>query len=157
MTLLNAPEFDEKREKRKRTLLIGLGIGALAIAILGVGGFFLGHGWFFDDLVIEHHVGTFLQAVEDNQLDRAYGIWVNDAGWQQHPQNPNYTFKMFERDWGPTSEDGFVKSYKVVISKRTGSGCIVEVKLNGRDKPLFLWFQPSTGKMSYSPLELGTF
>jgi hypothetical protein len=90
-------------------------------------------------------------------MEKAFGLWLNDPDWKQHPQNPNYDFSRFQEDWGPTSQDGNVKSYRVVISKRTGTGCIVEVKINGRDKPLFLWYERSNGKMSFSPLELGTF
>jgi hypothetical protein len=154
MTLLNAPAFDAQKERKNRNLLIGAGVVVLLAALIGVGGFLLGHGWIFDNLAIEHHVGTFLEAVKDNQLEKAYGIWVNDPNWQQHPQNPNYDFTRFKQDWGPESPDQYVKSYKVDVSVRKGSGCVVGVKLNGRDKPLFLWYEPSTGKMTYSPLEL---
>ena len=157
MTLLNAPEYDPAKDRRRKNMLIGAGVLVLVIAAIGLGGFFAGHGWFFDDLVIEHHVGTFLGAVQADDLDKAFAIWLNDPDWKQHPQNPNYDFSRFQEDWGPASQDGNVKSYRVVISKRTGTGCIVEVKLNGQSKPMFLWYERSNGRMSFSPLELGTF
>jgi hypothetical protein len=47
MTLLNAPEFDSRREARNRNLLIGSGVLLLLLVVVGVGGFLLGHGWFF--------------------------------------------------------------------------------------------------------------
>jgi len=157
MTLLNAPEYDPAKERKNRNILIGIGIGIVLITAIGVGGFFAGHGWFFDDLGIEHHVGTFMGAVQANDLERAYAIWLNDPEWKQHPQNPNYDFSRFQEDWGPKSRDGYVKSYHVGISKRTGTGCIVAVTINKRDKPVFLWYDPHTGKMSFSPLDLGTY
>jgi hypothetical protein len=156
MTLLNAPDYDPGKERKNRNVLIGIGIAIVLIAAIGIGGFFAGHGWFFDDLAIEHHVSTFLAAVQADDLDKAFAIWLNDPEWKQHPQNPNYDFTRFQEDWGPTSRDGEgnIKKYKVDISKRTGTGCIVAVKLNGSKKPLFLWYEKSNGRMSFSPLEL---
>jgi hypothetical protein len=154
MTLLDAPKYDPVHDRRVRNLLITIGISIVLIAVIGVGGFFAGHGWFFDNLMIEHHASTFLKAVENNDLETAYGIWLHDPDWKQHPQNPNYDFKRFTSDWGPQSEDGPLKTYKVDISKRTGTGCIIAVKLNGNEKPTFLWYEFSTKKLSYSPLEL---
>ena len=36
MTLLNAPEFDEKKEAQKHTLLVGSGILFAAVVVLAV-------------------------------------------------------------------------------------------------------------------------
>jgi hypothetical protein len=154
MTLLNAPDYNPEKERRIRNLLIGSGVAVVLIALFGVGGFFMGHGWFFDDLLIEHHVSTFLSTVEANNLDQAYAIWLNDPDWKQHPQNPNYDFTRFQEDWGAKSQDGPITSYKVDFSKRTGTGCIVAVTINHAAKPMFLWYDPHTHKMSFSPLEL---
>ena len=44
MTLLNAPAFDEQKENRKRNILVGSGILAVALVLLSVAGFLLGHG-----------------------------------------------------------------------------------------------------------------
>jgi hypothetical protein len=156
MTLLDAPKYDPAHDRKIRNLLIAAGVSIVLIAVIGVGGFFAGHGWFFDNLGIEYRVSTFLKAVQSNDLDRAYGIWLNDPEWKQHPQNPNYDFTRFQDDWGPKSRngEGDIKSYKVKFSKRTGTGCIVAVSINGAKRPLFLWYEKSTGRMSFSPLEL---
>jgi hypothetical protein len=156
MTLLDAPKYDPAHDRKIRNLLIAAGVSIVLIAVIGVGGFFAGHGWFFDNLGIEHRVSTFLKAVQSNDLDRAYGIWLNDPEWKQHPQNPNYDFKRFSADWGPQSEDGPLRTYKVEISKRTGTGCIIQTQINDKPKRLFLWYQISTQKLSFSPLELST-
>ncbi len=86
MTLLNAPEFDERKENRNRNILVGSGIFIALLAVLTVGGFMLGHGWLFMNLPTEHHVKVFLSTVESGDYSKAYGIWNNDPNWQQHPQ-----------------------------------------------------------------------
>jgi hypothetical protein len=154
MTLLDAPKFNAAKERRTRNSLIAAGVALVLIAVIGVGGFLLGHGWFFDDLLIENHAKTFLAAVQSNEMEKAYAIWLNDPDWKQHPQNPNYDFDRFVKDWGPQSEDGPLKKFHVDISKRTGSGCIIAIHLNDQKKPVFLWYEFATKKLSYSPLEL---
>jgi hypothetical protein len=156
MTLLDAPKYNPTHDRRVRNLLITAGVSIVLIAVIGVGGYLLGHGWFFDNLMIEHRASNFLSAVQDNDLEKAFGIWLNDPDWKQHPQNPNYDFKRFASDWGPQSEQGPLKSYKVEISKRTGSGCIIQVRINDMPKKVFLWYEIKTKKLSFSPLELST-
>ena len=85
MTLLNAPQFDVQKETRKRNLMIGSGVLALALVLLAVGGFLLGHGWLFINLPAEHRVDTLLSALQAKDYTKAYGIFYNDADWQQHP------------------------------------------------------------------------
>jgi hypothetical protein len=98
MTLLNAPEYDERKEKRKLGLLVGSGILLALIALTGVGGFLLGHGWFFSNIPAEHRVNLFFDALEAKDYAKAYGIWYNDPDWQQHPQKYDYTLKRFTED-----------------------------------------------------------
>jgi hypothetical protein len=155
MTLLNAAPYNARRERLKRNLLIGTPIAILLLAILGVTGFFMGHGWFFLDLPAEHRVSTFLQAVEAQDYTRAYGIWNNDKHWQEHPDRyQGYPFARFQQDWTTDSDYGPIRSYHVDISKRTGTGIIIAVHVNGNPRPMFLWYERSNGTLSYSPLEL---
>ena len=56
MTLLNAPEFNEVKEKRTHNILVGSGVSIVAITLIAVVGFLLGHGWFFMNLPAEHHI-----------------------------------------------------------------------------------------------------
>src|ERR1039458_240561 len=67
MTLLNAPEFDEKKEAQKHTILVGLGILVAAMVVLTVTGFLMGHGWLFMNLPVEHKVGIFLSTLQDRK------------------------------------------------------------------------------------------
>jgi hypothetical protein len=49
MTLLNAPEYNERRETRNRNLMIAGGVLVAVLAVVTVLGYLLGHGWFFQN------------------------------------------------------------------------------------------------------------
>jgi hypothetical protein len=149
MTLLNSPEYDAPREKRKRILFIGAIVLVLLTAVIGVGGFMLGHGWFFSNLPAEHRVGEFLTTLEAKDYAKAYGIWMNDPNWQQHPQKYDYTLQRFTEDWTTESDWGPIKSHHVDISKRTGTGVIVAVRVNDSPKKMFMWYEKSSGTLTY--------
>lgn len=149
MTLLNAPEYDKRKENTKRNLLIGAGVLVLLTAVIGVGGFLLGHGWFFSTLPAEHRVDQFLTALEAKDYDKAYAIWLNDPDWKQHPQKYDYTLKRFTEDWTTESDWGPIKSHHVDISKRTGTGVIVAARVNDSPKKLFMWYEKSNGTLTY--------
>ncbi len=153
MTLLNAPKYDERGETRKLGLLIGLGVLLAVLALTGVGGFLLGHGWFFSDLRAEHRVDKFFSALEAKNYSRAYGIWMNDADWQQHPNKYDYTLKRFTEDWTTASDVGPIVSHHVDISKTDGTGAfgtgiIVAVRVNG-DHKIFMWYERKDGTLTY--------
>jgi hypothetical protein len=149
MTLLNSPEYDAPREKRKRILFIGAIVLVLLTAVIGVGGFMLGHGWFFSNLPAEHRVGEFLTTLEAKDYSKAYGIWMNDPNWQRHPQKYDYTLQRFTEDWTTESDWGPIKSHHVDISKRTGTGVIVAVRVNDSPKKMFMWYEKSSGTLTY--------
>lgn len=155
MTLLNAPEFNASRETRNRNLLIGSGVLVLVLALVTVGGYLLGHGWFFNNLLEEHTVSRFLSDVEAKDYVKAYGIWMNDAQWQQHPQKYDYTLQRFTEDWTTASDWGPIRTHHVDISKRSGTGTIVAVTVNGSPKKMFMWYERSNGTLTYpAPYQL---
>lgn len=161
MTLLNAPEYNPRREARNRNLLVGAGILVLLAAVIGVGGYLRGHGWFFSNLPVEHKVDNFFNALEAKDYNKAYAIWLNDPDWQQHPEKYDYTLKRFTEDWTTESPvHGPILSHHVDISKTAGSGTfgsgiIVAVRVNGERK-LFLWYERKDGTLTYpAPRELG--
>jgi hypothetical protein len=149
MTLLNAPEYNARRETRNRNLLIGAGVLALLLVVTGVGGYLVGHGWFFSNLPAEHKVSNFFNALEAKDYNKAYAIWENDPAWQQHPQKYDYTLQRFTEDWTTGSDWGPITSHHVDISKRTGSGIIIAVTVNGSPKKLFMWYERSNGTLTY--------
>ncbi len=155
MTLLNAAPYDARKEARNFNLFIGALVAIALAVVIGIGGYFMGHGWFFSNLPAEHRVSVFMTALEHKDYDRAYGIWFNDPGWQQHPaQHKHYPIKRFTDDWTTASDYGPVTSYHVDISKRAGTGVIIALHVNGNPKPMFLWYERSSGTLSFSPLEL---
>ena len=154
MTLLNAPEYNARRETRNRNLLVGAGILVLLSAVLCVGGYLLGHGWFFSNLPVEHRIDTFLTTLQNKDYNKAYGIWMNDPDWQQHPQKYDYKLQRFTEDWTTASDWGPITWHHVDISKRDGSGVIIAVRVNHSPKKLFLWYEKSNGTLTYSPREL---
>jgi hypothetical protein len=88
-------------------------------------------------------------ALEAKDYSKAYGIWMNDPDWQQHPQKYDYTLKRFTEDWTTESDWGPITSHHVDISKRTGTGVIVAVRVNNSPKKMFMWYERSNGTLTY--------
>ena len=160
MTLLNAPKYDAGRERRKTGLVIG-GIALVLIAaVVGVGGYLTGHGWFYTNLPAEHKVDKFFQALEAKDYNQAYALWMSDPDWQKHPQKYDYTLQRFTEDWTTESPVGPIRSHHVDISKTDGTGTfgtgiIVAVRVNG-DHKLFMWYEKKDRTLTYpAPHELG--
>jgi hypothetical protein len=160
MTLLNAPEYDARGENQKRNLLIGAGILIALLVLTCLGGFVLGHGWFFSNLGAEHRVNQFFTALEAKDYSKAYGIYFNDADWQQHPQKYDYTLQRFTEDWTTESPvKGPITSHQVDISKTDGTGTfgtgiIVASHVNG-DHKIFMYYIRKDGTLAWpAPHEL---
>jgi hypothetical protein len=160
MTLLNAPAYDERKEHLKKALLIG---GAATIALLFIltfAGFLLGHGWFFTNLPAEHKVNEFYSALEAKDYAKAYGIYNNDANWQQHPDKyKDYPLDRFTDDWTKDSPAGGpILTHHVDISKTDGTGTfgtgiIVAATVTAVGKPepqkLDIYYVKKTGELTY--------
>ena len=88
MTLLDAPQYDPARAKRN-LLIVQCSVGAIVLLFVSwwlVAGRPVDWPWNWDRYLFGRAtVNKFLTAVEDNDLPRAYGIWINDKNWQQHP------------------------------------------------------------------------
>ena len=146
MTLMDAPKYDADRARRVRNIEIAL----FAIVVLGA----LGTWWFWN-WPEEHRVNTFLATVESGDQSKAYGIWNYDPDWQQHPERYKaYGFDRFQQDWGPSSPNGQIRSYKTALSRTWGNGVLMGVDINGSKKPIFLWVDRKTKQISFSPVEL---
>jgi hypothetical protein len=161
MTLLNAPEYDGQRETRNRNLLIGAGALVVLAIVIGLGGFMLGHGWFFSNLPMERKVDRFFTALEAKDYGKAFAIYTNDADWEKHPErHADYPLKRFTEDWTTDSPAGGpIVSHHVDISKTDGSGAfgsgvIVAVRVNS-GKKLFMWYERKDGTLTVpAPHEL---
>ena len=155
MTLLNAPDFDEQKENRKRNILAGSGVLVVAIALLTVAGYLLGHGWLFMNLPAEHRVGTMLSALQVQDYAKAYSIFYNDPNWQQHPDKyKDYPLQRFTEDFTTESDwKGPITSYHVDFSKRDATGIVVASTINGATN-LTLKVQRSDRTIAFFPFVL---
>jgi hypothetical protein len=155
MTLLNAPAFDEQKEKRKSSIWIGSGILVAALVLLTVAGFLLGHGWLFTNLPAEHKVNVFMTALEAKDYQKAYGLFYNDPSWQQHVDKyKDYPLERFIEDFTTESDwKGPINSFHVGCSKRGATGTAVAVTVNGTNH-LTLNYVRADGTLTFFPFEL---
>lgn len=143
MTLLDAPQYDERRARRRRLVLILLVALVIAAAILA----FLFRNWPY-----ERVADRFFTALEQKDYERAYGLWVADPQWKQHPEkHKDYPFGEFYIDWGPGGEWGLVRSHEVDCSARIGSGVIVRVTVNERAEKAYLWVEKKDKTLTVAP------
>jgi hypothetical protein len=146
MTLLDAKEYDPEKERRKKVRIIS------AIVFVLLAGFFL---WWFrywpEQRVAEH----FFDALQKQDYESAYGIWMHDPPWRQHPDRyKKYPFHEFYTDWGAGGQWGLVKSYKIYAAGAPpggGSGVIVDLIVNDRAEHARVWVEKSDKTMSFSP------
>ncbi|MGA3133136.1 MAG: hypothetical protein ABSD59_20245 [Terracidiphilus sp.] len=158
MTLLDAPQFDVRRERR-RTLILECAAGAIVLLFITwwlVASRPVDWPWNWNRYLFGRiTVNKFLGAVEADDLPRAYGIWVNDKNWQQHPSKYSYTYARFQGDWSSTSPDneyGAIRSHKVALAARYGNNLLIAVLMNGRKSDaLDLSYDPRNGQLSFAP------
>ena len=165
MTLIDAPAYDPSRDNRNRNLLIGAGVLLMLAIVLGLGGFALGHGWFFSNLGAEHKVNKFFTALEAKDYSKAYDLYENG-----HPDS-GYPLERFTVDWTTESPvHAPIVSHHVDISKTDGTGAfgtgiIVAVRVNlekgiekGNTLPghkVFMYVNRADGTMTWpAPHEL---
>lgn len=149
MTLLDAREYDETRDRKRRKRII------LSVIILVI---VLAVGWWFRYWPQEHVVGKFFDLLQKKDYATAYGIWMHDPQWQQHPDRySKYPFNEFYRDWGPGGEWGVIKTQKVYGASTCpggGTGVVVDVVVNDRAEHAQVWVEKSNKTLSYPPCEL---
>lgn len=154
MTLMDAPVFNERRARRNHVLAV-TSIVVVIVAAIGAWLWFLQIPWQLWHWPADHKVNNFLAAVESGDLQKAYGLWNNDANWQQHPQQFGpYNFQEFQKDWGPASDYGTIKSHTIIVSRRVGNGVVVGLDINGGKTPIFLRVDGATKTIGFSPVEL---
>jgi hypothetical protein len=158
MTLLDAPKFDEVRERRNQKLIFG-GVGAMILLVVGfwlVSGRPVDWPWnWYSHLCGRVTVNHFFAEVEKNDLQSAYGIWVHDKNWQQHSKAHTYTFERFQQDWSPESPDneyGAIKSHRIAATHIHGNVLMVGIFVNERkSKAINLDYDPKTHELNFSP------
>jgi hypothetical protein len=159
MTLMDAPKFDEVGDRRHRVI----GYSAAGLFLVLLVGWWLVAGrpvdwpWNWNaHLMGRAAINNFLTAVEKNDLPKAYGIWIHDKDWQQHPARSGaYPFSRFQEDWSPTSPDneyGVIQSHKIVAARIYGNVLLAAVLINGRKSgALDLDYDPKAHTLNFSP------
>ena len=149
MTLLDAKQYDPEKTRKKRNRLLSAILIIIVLAFLG---------WWFRYWPQERIVGHFFQALQKQDYNQAYGIWMHDPDWQKHPQaHAKYPFNEFYRDWGPGGEWGLIKTDKVYGASTCpgpSSGVVVDVIVNGRTEHAQVWVEKSDKTLSFPPCEL---
>ena len=98
MTLLDAKEYDPTRSRRRIVIITGIAIVILVLA---------GLTWFLRYWPEEHVVNKFFTALQKQDYEAAYGIWMHDPQWKEHQaQYERYPYKEFYTDWGLGGEWG---------------------------------------------------
>ena len=154
MTLFEAQPYDEGRARKRRALIIALVVLGLVIALVW---------WQLRFWPEERVVDHFFDTLQQQNFDQAYGIWMNDPNWKQHPDRySRYPYSDFIKDWGPSGEWGIIKSHHIdgaAVPKgysgvpwATASGVVVVVTVNERisDKA-HIWVQKDDKTLGFSP------
>ncbi|SRR5208283_2969607 len=154
MTLFEAQPYDAARARRKRQWILAVICAAIAIGLVC---------WNFRFWPEEHAVDQFFDALQQQNFEGAYGIWMHDPGWKQHSDiYSRYPYNDFIKDWGPSGEWGIIKSHHVdgaAVPKgysgtpfATASGVVVVVTVNQRvsDKA-HIWVQKDDKTLGFSP------
>jgi hypothetical protein len=159
MTLLDAPAFDEVRDRRRRVVLFGAA-GLLFVLFVGwwlAAGLPVDFPWNWNThLRGRMTVNAFFTALEKNDLATAYGIWTHDKDWRKHPeQHAVYAFDRFEKDWSATSPDndyGAIRSHRIAATRMIGNVLQTGTFVNGRkSKAINLDYDPKSQTLNFSP------
>ncbi len=149
MTLLDAEQYDPEKGRKRRNQI--LAAAALLLIVLAA-------GWWFRYWPEERMVGHFFDALQKQDYKAAYGIWMHDPEWAQHPdEHARYPYNDFYRDWGPGGEWGLIKTEKVYGASACpggGSGVVVDVIVNDRAQHAQVWVEKSDHTLSFPPCEL---
>jgi len=146
MSLLDAPEYDPSRERRKKLLVLA---AVVLVATLAAA------AYRFRNWPEERVVDRFFAALQAKDYETAYGVWLADPDWKQHPGgNANYLYADFYRDWGPGGEWGLIKSYRIEGSENPprSTGIIVEVTVNDRAEKARVWVEKKDKTLTFPPI-----
>lgn len=153
MTLFQAPEYDPRKARRRKIIVSAV---VAVVIVLGIIAFM------YRNYPEERVANKFFTALVNQDFNQAYGIWIADPSWQQHPTlHAQYPFADFYRDWGPGGEWGLIRSFHIDTSTRprdrntgTSNGVVVVVTINNRKEQAALFVDPKDKSISFSPFEV---
>jgi len=134
-TLMNAPDYNPAKERRRRIIIWLFVAAALGGFVAG----WKGPDWFARyraDQIVEQ----FFSSLQHKDYEGAYGVWIADSGWKQHPDKyPDYTYHQFYLDWGPGGDWGLINKFKIEGSTipedrgyKSSTQIVVQVQVNDR-------------------------
>jgi hypothetical protein len=143
---MDAQVYDEARARRRKVRMVVI-VGTLLVLAFLV--------YQFRFWPEQRLVDKFFAALQRQDYETAYGLYIADPGWRQHQsQHAMYPYNEFYRDWGPGGEWGLVKNYKIYATgecPKGGSGVIVEVVVNQRSEHEQIYVQKKEKTFSPSP------
>ena len=146
MSLLNAPEYDPRPERRRALLLLCFVVLVGVLATVA---------YSYRNWPEERVVSRFMAALEQRDYETAYGIWLADPEWKQHRErHSSYPYEAFYRDWGPGGEWGLIRNFRIEGSSSPpgGSGVVVEVTVNERvGTKARIWVEKKDKSLTFSP------
>jgi hypothetical protein len=147
--LFDAQPYDEAAARRRR-----MWIAAAIVAVIAVSAVL----WFNRFWPEERIVTRFFTQLQAKNFEGAYGTWMNDTEWKQHPEKyKRYAFGAFYQDWGPGGEWGPINSYKIVASQKPrpdASGVVIGVRVNERKKLCSVRVEFKDKTLGFSPDEM---
>ena len=124
--------IDPKAERRRRYLITSF---VFVLLLTGYG------YWRFRNFAEERQALHFFQALQSKNFEEAYRIWQ---------PGKSYKFKDFMEDWGDKGLQGPVENFRILRSRRRGTGVIVEVQVN-RGKNVQLWVERGDKSLTFPP------
>ncbi len=137
MTLLDAPDYNTRRDRLRRNIVIT----AIVVIIVAVAGFS-----YWPRYVARRTVDHFMESLIRKNYQEAYAIWQADPKL--------YPMDTFMEDWGPGSQWGIIKSYKIEqLGPPQGgrsSGLVALVEINNIPTPeARIWIQNGNHELSF--------
>lgn len=149
MTLLDAPQYDPARDRRRIVLIISSVMVVLMLA---------GLGWYFRYWPQEHVANTFFAALQKQDFETAYAIWMHDPQWKSHQDRyARYPYSEFYTDWGLGGEWGKINRYEIFWAgncPRPGSGIVVDVVVNQRAEHAQVYVSKEDKTLGYVPCDI---
>ena len=152
MTIFQAEEYDFRKARRRKII-----ISVAVVVLLVLGTLALIYRNWPEERAVQH----FMTALQNKDYKAAYGLWVADKDWQQHPkEHAQYPFDDFYRDWGPGGDWGVIHSFHVdgstvpKDSYSSSNGVVVAVTINERKEPASIWVTKKDHTLSFSPFEV---
>jgi len=110
MTLMDAQVFDEVRSRRRKIKI------ATAVFVVLVLAWLI---WTYRNWPEERVVESFFLRASEADFEGAYGVWMHDPQWRQHPQQyQQYPYNEFYRDWGPGANGSGEVPFQFMVRRR---------------------------------------